>query len=103
MYAIVQIGSGQYRVSKGDIIRVDRIDNQKAKTVNLDKIVLICDEKKEISVGKPFIKGAKVSAEVLRQFDGKKITAFKYKRRKHYFRKRGHRQLLTELKIKDIS
>lgn len=103
MYAIVQIGGSQYKVSKGDVIKVDRISHQEGKTVNFERIVLLSDEKKEINVGKPFIKGAKISAEVLRHFDGKKIIAFKYNRRKHYFKKRGHRQLLTELKIKDIS
>ncbi len=103
MYAIVQIGSAQYRVAKGEVIKVDRLDQGLGKTVNLDKVILLSDGKKEVTIGKPFLKGAKVSAEVLRHFDGKKIIAFKYNRRKHYFKKRGHRQLLTEIKIKDIS
>lgn len=103
MYAIVQIGSGQYKVSKGDVITIDRIDQEKKKTVNFDKVILVSEGKAEINVGRPFLKGVKVNAEVLRHFDGKKVTAFKYRRRKHYFKKHGHRQLLTEVKIKDIS
>ncbi len=102
MYAIVQIGSAQYKVSKGDVISVDRLDQSEGKTVNFEKVVLL-SEKNEIDVGKPFLKNVKVNAEVLRHFDGKKVTAFKYRRRKHYFKKHGHRQLLTEVKIKEIS
>ncbi len=103
MYAIVQIGSGQYKVSKGDTITVDRLDYEAGKTVNFDRVILLSDGKEEINVGTPYVKGVKINAEVLRHFDGRKKIAFKFNRRKHYFKKHGHRQMLTLLKVKDIS
>jgi large subunit ribosomal protein L21 len=103
MYAIVQIGANQYKVSKGDVITADRIDQKQGKAVNFEKVILFNDGKKDLQIGKPFIKGFKVSAEVLRHLQGRKSVAFKYQRRKHYFKKHGHRQQLTELLIKDIS
>ncbi|MDP2938781.1 MAG: 50S ribosomal protein L21 [Candidatus Omnitrophota bacterium] len=103
MYAIVQIGQSQYMVKKGDTIAIDRLDDKEGKSVNFDKVILLCSGKSEVNIGQPYLKGIKVNAEVLRHFDGKKKIAFKYKRRKHYYRKHGHRQLLTQLKIIDIS
>lgn len=103
MYAIIQIGSGQYKVSKGEVISVDRLAQDPGKTINLERIILVSDGKSKFDIGKPFLKGIKISAEVLRHFDGRKKIAFKYQRRKHYFKKHGHRQLLTELRVKEIS
>lgn len=103
MYAIVQIGSGQYKISKGDVITVDRLAQKEGKVVNLDKVILISEGKNNVEVGTPYLKNIKVSADILRHFDGKKKVAFKYNRRKHYFKKHGFRQLLTEIKIRDIS
>ncbi len=103
MYAIVQIGSGQYKVSKGDTITVERIDHEAGKAVSFDRVILFSDGKKEVIVGAPYIKGMKINTQVLRHFDGKKKISFKFNRRKHYFKKHGHRQLLTLLKVEDIS
>ncbi len=101
MYAIIQTGGKQYKVFKGDTITVESIGAPK-KEVTIKDVLLISDDK-EIKVGKPFIKDARVICEVLSNFKGKKVLAFKYRRRKDSRWRRGHRQLLTRLRIKEIT
>ena len=103
MYAVIKTGSKQYKVKENDIIEIETLKLPKTKKdVSFDEVVLIND-KKDITVGTPFIKGAKVVAEVLGNLRGEKITTYKYKRRKKYHRTIGHRQNLLRLRIKEIS
>jgi len=101
MHAIVEIGSKQYKVSPEDQIDVERLDTEEGKTVTLDKVLLFSDNK-NILIGKPYLKDTKIKAEVLRHFKGKKTISYKYRRRKASHWKKGHRQLLTRIKIKEI-
>lgn len=102
MYAIVQVNSQQYKVSEGDTIVIPRLKSEAGKSLTLGD-VLLCSEEGEVKVGQPFLKEVKVTAEVLENFKGKKVVAFKYQRRKNRACKKGQRQLLTRLKIKKIS
>ena len=94
-FAIFQTGGKQYRVTEGDIIKVEKIDA--TGSVEFDKVLMIDDK-----VGSPFIDGAKVVAEVIEQKRDDKILVFKKKRRQNYRRTAGHRQFITVLKIKSI-
>lgn len=101
MYAIVEVGARQYKVQKDDIIEVEKQAVAEDKDIALDKVLMVCDGD-EVKVGQPYLKAAKVKAEVLAQFKADKVVSFKYRRRKGYHRKVGHRQQLTRLKIKEI-
>jgi len=102
MYAVIATGGKQYRVQKNDVIDIERVDGEKGKKVTFDEVLLI-GEGAEIECGNPLVKSATVSAEIVEQFRGKKLTVFKMKRRKGYRKKHGHRQELTKVKIADIS
>lgn len=101
IYAIVQTGGKQYKVSPGETIDVERLPAEEGSTIELDKVLLVADGEK-VTVGTPTVEGAKVIAEVLGEGKGKKIIVFKYKPKVHYRRKRGHRQIYTRLAIKEI-
>lgn len=101
MYAIVEVGAKQYNVKKNDIIEVEKLALAEGKEIALDKVLLVSKDKR-LEVGKPYLKEAKVSAVVLAQTKGEKVISFKYRRRKSSHWKKGHRQLLTRLKIKEI-
>ena len=100
MYAIVETGGKQYRVTKGDIIQVEKLEKEKGK-ITLDKVLLI-ENDKETLVGAPYIEGAAVEAKVLDHGKGKKIIIYKYKAKKDYRRKQGHRQPYTMIKIESL-
>jgi large subunit ribosomal protein L21 len=97
MFAVIRTGGKQYKVQKDDTIMVEKLDAKAGDKVDLEEVLLIGDK-----IGAPLVKGAKVVAEVLEQARGPKITIFKKKRRQNYRRKKGHRQHLTVLKIKDL-
>ena len=101
MYAVIKTGGKQYKVQKDDVIRVEKLDAEAGKSITLDQVLMLNDGKKS-TIGAPVVAGAKVTAEVLEQTRGEKVIVFKKKRRKNYRRKKGHRQDLTVLKIKDI-
>jgi large subunit ribosomal protein L21 len=101
MYAVVVTGGKQYRVSVGDKIRVEKLEQEIGKTIELDQVVLVSGEN-VFEVGKPYLSNAKVIGEVIDQDRAKKILGFKYKRRKKYRKTWGHRQYYTELEIKEI-
>jgi large subunit ribosomal protein L21 len=102
MYAIVRTGSKQYRVQAGDVLEVELLDGEKGKEIALDDVLLIADGDK-VQVGKPNVAGARVTAEVIdADKKGKKVIAFKFRRREGYHRKRGIRAHHTVLKIKEI-
>jgi large subunit ribosomal protein L21 len=101
LFAIVQTGGKQYRVSPGDILRVERLPGERGDEVLLEQVLLVADGD-AIQVGQPLVAGVRVVSEILRQGKAKKIIVFKKKRRKKYRLKQGHRQLYTALEIKDI-
>ena len=101
MYAVIEVGAKQYSVKKGDIIEVEKQDAEKDTDLILDKVLLISKEKK-LEIGQPYLKDAQVTALVLDQFKGEKKLSFKYRRRKSSHWKKGHRQKLTRLQIKEI-
>jgi large subunit ribosomal protein L21 len=103
MYAIVKSGGLQYRVEEGTNIAVNKIvEAQAGQDVTLNDVLLLSDGEK-VTVGKPLIDGASVTAKVVRQKRGEKLIVFKRKPKKGYKRKLGHRQYLTELQITKIN
>jgi len=100
MYAIVSTGGKQYKVAKGDVIDVEKLDAQPGDKVELD--VLMLNDGATTIVDSAALEGKKVEAEVLDQFKGKKVIVFKFKKRKRYRRTKGHRQNLTKLKIVEL-
>ena len=101
MYAVVKTGGKQYRVSKDDVILVEKLAADKGAAVELDQVLML-DDGKEAQIGTPLVDGARVAATVLDQTRGDKVIVFKKKRRKDYKRTKGHRQHLTVLRITDI-
>jgi large subunit ribosomal protein L21 len=102
MYAIIRTGAKQYRVQSGDVLEVELLDGEKGKDITLEDVLLVADGDK-VQVGKPNVAGARVTAEVIEpDKKGKKVIAFKFRRREGYHRKRGIRPHHTVLKIKEI-
>jgi len=101
-YAVVEINGSQYKVAEGEELDVDKIEGKKGKKLSFDKVLLMVDEKKR-KIGNPLVKGAKVTAEILEQFKGKKIRVATYKAKSRYRRVIGHRSQLTKIKIKKIT
>lgn len=101
MYAVIEVGGKQYCVREDDIIDVERQTVQEGKEIILNKLLLVSEDKK-VRIGQPYLKDAKVVALVLKHLKGKKVTSFKYRRRKSSHWKKGHRQQLTRLEIKEI-
>jgi len=102
MLAVIKTGGKQYLVSKGDKIKIEKIEKKEGEEVIFDEVLLIQDKKNNIKIGTPFVKGAKVKAKVLRQAKSKKVEIFKYKPKKRYKVKKGHRQPYTEVEILEI-
>lgn len=103
MYAIIEAGGAQHKVTSGDVIRISRdLSVESEKTIKFDRVLLVGGEG-DAKIGTPVVAGATVTAEVVREFKGPKIDIMKYKRRKGYHKKQGHRQHLTELKITGIN
>ena len=100
MYAIIATGGKQYRVSEGDVIYIEKIDAEVDSTVSFD--VLLVENNGEVKVGTPVVEGVKVEGKVEAQTRGEKIIVFKYKAKKNYRRKQGHRQPYTKVEITKI-
>jgi len=103
MYALVEFKGKQYKAEKGALLKVDLIDAEPGTAINIDTVLLVSDEGKEVKVGSPYLSGAKVSATVESHEKDGKIIVFKYKPKKDYRRKQGHRQQYSIIKIGDIS
>ncbi|MBI5049991.1 MAG: 50S ribosomal protein L21 [Nitrospirae bacterium] len=99
MYAVIETGGKQYRVSEGDVIKVEKLNAE--GTVDFDKVLMVSDGTK-VDFGYPFLSSAKVTAEVLGDKKAEKVLVFKQRPRKGYRRLRGHRQPYTEVRIKNI-
>ncbi|MGH7442439.1 MAG: 50S ribosomal protein L21 [bacterium] len=102
MYAIIETGGKQFRVTAQDTINVEKLDAKAGDTLALDKVLLIADGD-TVTVGKPVVVGAKVKAKVLEQKRGTRVRAEKFKRRTGEYHRHGHRQYMTTLKIESIS
>ena len=101
MYAIIATGGKQYKVSEGDVIRVEKLDVAEGAAYEFDQVLAVNDG--ELTVGTPTVAGAVVKATVLGEGNGKKVIVYKYKRKTGYHKKNGHRQAYTELKIDSIA
>lgn len=102
MYAVIMTGGRQYRVKDGDILSVEKIEGEPGQHVEFDRILLI-EDGKTVLVGTPALEGAVVRAEILETYKDDKIVVFKKKRRKQFKRTRGHRQLLTRIRVDGIA
>ena len=102
-YAVIETGSHQFKVEAGLRMRVELLDAEAGKPIAFDKVLLVGGEEgKEPRIGRPFLEGAKVTAQVLGETRGPKVVNFRFKRRKNYSRKIGHRQNYTEVQILEI-
>jgi len=102
MYAVIKTGGKQYRVEEGATIRVEKLPGDRGTTLELGDVLLVADGD-NVKVGAPTVAGAKVTAEIVAQGLGDKLLIFKFRRRKAYRKKTGHRQPFTALKITGIS
>ena len=102
MYAVIETGGKQYRVSEGQAIKFEKLAVEPGAKIHFDKVLMVANGD-SIQVGSPYISGGTVTAEVLSQGRGKKVKIIKFRRRKHYRRQMGHRQYFTEVKITAIS
>ena len=102
MYAVIQTGGKQYRVSEGDTLRVEKLGAEEGASVDLDKVLMVANGD-DVKVGTPYVEGGKVTATVRTHGRGKKVKIVKFKRRKQHLKRQGHRQWYTELEITGIS
>ena len=101
MYAVIEACGKQYKVTKGDVVFFEKLDVEEGKKVTFDKVVLLSNDGK-VEVGAPYVKGIKVEGKVVAHGKGKKIIVFKYKAKKNYKRRQGHRQPYTKVEITAI-
>lgn len=101
MYALIETGGKQYRVEKDQVLSIEKLPIEEGETVTFEKVLLVSKDD-DVKVGKPYIEGAKVTGKVLKHGRGKKIIVFKYKPKKNYKRKKGHRQPFTQVVIENI-
>ncbi|MBQ7275648.1 MAG: 50S ribosomal protein L21 [Bacilli bacterium] len=97
MFAIIETGGKQYRVSENDFLFVEKLEANEGDTVVFDKVLMVNDK-----IGAPYVEGAKVSASVVKQGRAKKVIVFKYKSKKNYHKKQGHRQPFTKIQVTAI-
>ncbi len=102
MYAIIETGGKQYKVTEGSVIKVEKLKVEAGETVTFDKVLLVEDSGK-IKVGKPYLEGATVTADVIGDGKNKKVIIYKYKPKKGFHKKKGHRQPFTQLTIGKIN
>ena len=101
MYAIVDSGGKQYKVQEGEILKVEKLAGEVGENVSFDKILMFSDDE-NVNIGTPLLENVAVTGHIVEQGKAKKIIVFKYKRRKRYRRKQGHRQQFTAVKIDSI-
>ncbi len=102
MYAVVKSGGKEYRVSKGDLIRVERLEGNIGDQVSLKDVLMVSDEE-QVRLGTPLLANAVVTGTIVQEVKGKKVVTYKMRRRKNYRRTKGHRQTYTYLKVEEIS
>ena len=101
MYAVIESGGKQHRVKEGETLKIEKIEVATGENVDFDKVLLV-GEGEGVKIGAPYVKGGKVSAEVISQGRHKKVKIMKFRRRKHSMKQAGHRQWYTEVKITGI-
>ena len=101
MYAIIQTGGKQYRVSEGDVVSIEKLTAAEGEEVVFDQVLTVVSDG-DIKIGKPVVEGAKVTAKVVEHGKGKKILVFKYKAKSNYRKRQGHRQPYTKVEISKI-
>jgi len=101
LYAVIRTGGKQYKVQEGDVLKLEKLAAEIGDTVEFDQVLAVKTDG-ELKIGTPYVEGAKVTAKVLEQGKGKKIVVFKYKPKKNYRRKQGHRQPFTSVRIEKI-
>jgi len=102
MYAVISTGGKQYKLAKGDVCRIEKLDAEEGASVDLDKVLLIADGD-NINIGAPYVDGGKVTATIKSHGRAKKVEIMKFRRRKHHQKKTGHRQYYTEIEVTGIS
>jgi len=102
MYAVIQTGGKQYRVSEGFKLKVEKLDVAEGDSVDIDKVLMVTNGD-DVKIGTPYLDGGKVTAKVVSHGRGKKVKILKCKRRKHHMKRQGHRQSYTELEITGIA
>ncbi len=102
MYAVIQTGGKQYRVSEGLTLKVEKLNVAEGDSIELDKVLMVANGD-DVKVGTPYVEGGKVTATVKSHGRGKKVKIIKFRRRKHHMKRQGHRQWFTELEITGIA
>lgn len=102
MYAIISTGGKQYKVSEGDVVRVEKLGLAEGETVTFDQVLIVSNDD-GLNVGSPYVANATVTATVGKEGKGKKVVIYKYKPKKSYHKKQGHRQPFTEVTINKIN
>lgn len=101
MYAVVETGGKQYKVQEGDVVFIEKLDANAEASVTFDKVLIVGGD--DVKIGAPYVDGASVEATVLKNGKSKKIIVYKYKPKKGYHKKQGHRQPYTKVEIKKIN
>ena len=102
MFAVFESGGKQHRVVEGEVVRLERLEGEPGDEIVFDRVLMIA-EGDDIAIGEPLIAGGQVTGEVLTQGRGRKIRVIKFKRRKNYLRRKGHRQAYTDVRITAIN
>lgn len=102
MIAVIKTGGKQYKVSKGDKVKIEKIEGKIGDNISFDNVLLVAEDDNRVNIGKPQVVNAKVEAKILEQGKGPKIAIVKHKAKKRYRRKTGHRQPFTKVEIMDI-
>lgn len=101
MYAVIQTGGKQYRVQAGNTVLIEKLDGSVGDSVEFNEVLMLSGDD-SVAVGKPLLEGAKVTGQIVEQTRGKKLVVYKFKRRKDYRRRNGHRQYYTAVKIDEV-
>lgn len=101
MYAVIETGGKQYKVQQGDVVFIEKLDAEAGSTVTFDKVLVLGGD--DLKIGAPYVDGATVSASVVKQGKSKKVIVYKYKPKKGYHKKQGHRQPYTKVEITAIN
>ncbi len=102
MQAVIKTGGKQYSVNTGDVIQVEKLAGSPGDEVEFNEVLLVSNDKGDTTIGKPFVDKAQVKGKIIGNEKGKKVVVFKFKRRKGYRKKQGHRQTYTRVEITDI-
>ena len=103
MYAVMKTGGKEYKISKGDLVRVEKLEGKVGEQVTLKDVLMISDDGGQVRIGTPLLANAVITGQIVQEIKGKKVLTYKMKKRKNYRRFKGHRQTYTYLKVNDIA